>query len=435
MIDDIAFSRSRAFSSAASAEAPELRDPAPSSAPASLSDPAPLSHAAPLSDRAPSSGAVPLSDAALGELAARLADGTTIVGIGASTRFARETFDVQDQLFRRLVRYHGFRALAVQDSVDAAARLDRYVATGEGTAAAALDGAWRPMRTLGTAAALEWIRGFNQDHPHDPVRIFGVQPARARAEDYDAVLAHVGVMAPDRLAEVEAHLAPIRTAHRVDEHVQRARGTHPGRPFAEHARDALALLRSLPGAGQDEGVLARMRRIVEFHEHSVAGRGSYAGEAAVWADVLGDQQRRTGLRVVYWDGIAHTSATGGTLGLAPERGPQPSVGSLLRERHGAGYASVAVGFHHGDLGVVAVPEPAGDFLDARLGTVDLPAHWLDLRRADVRRRWDGPAKLRVISGVYDPSRDAQEHLAVASLADAFDVLVHFRRATPVEWLS
>lgn len=47
---------------------------------------------------------------------------------------------------------------------------------------------------------------------------------------------------------------------------------------------------------------------------------------------------------------------------------------------------------------------------------------------------DGPAKARVISGVYDLSRDADEYLAVASLADAFDVLIHIRRVTPVRWL-
>lgn len=69
-----------------------------------------------------------------------------------------------------------------------------------------------------------------------------------------------------------------------------------------------------------------------------------------------------------------------------------------------------------------------------LGEVDLPAHWLDLRRDAARRRWDGPVKARVISGVYDPSRDAAEHIAVASLADAFDVLIHIRRVTPVRWL-
>ncbi|GAA3080809.1 hypothetical protein GCM10020000_78340 [Streptomyces olivoverticillatus] len=124
----------------------------------------------------------------------------------------------------------------------------RTYAGGEGSAESALDGAWRPWRTAEMAAALEWIRAFNEEHPDDPVRIFGVKPMQAQDADYDAVLEHVRESAPERLAEVASHLDPIRTAHRIDEHVQRARGTHPGRPFAEHARDALALIRSLPGA-------------------------------------------------------------------------------------------------------------------------------------------------------------------------------------------
>ncbi|GGU50754.1 erythromycin esterase family protein [Streptomyces violascens] len=377
---------------------------------------------------------LPLSDGSLDELADRLAGDAAIVGIGESTRFSRETYGIRDQLFRRLVRHHGFRALAVQDSAGVGAELDRYVLGGDGSAASALDHAWRPQRTVELAASLQWIREFNREHPHDPVRIFGVKPAQAGPEDYDAVLDHVRESAPERLAELASHLDPIRTAHRTDEHVQRARGIHPGRPFAEHARDALALLRSLPGVDAHDGVLARMRLIADFHAHSVAGRGNYAGEAGEWSEVVGDFQRRTGLRTVYWDGIAHTSATETVLGMAPERGPQPTVGSVLRKQYGARYVSVAIGFHHGDLGSVAVPEPAADLIDARLGEVDLPAHWLDLRLDDVRSHWDGPAKARVISGVYDPARDATGYLAVDSLADAFDVLVHVRRASPVRWL-
>ncbi|MCL7497264.1 erythromycin esterase family protein [Streptomyces sp. MCA2] len=376
----------------------------------------------------------PLSDATLDELAEKIAAATTIVGIGESTRFSRETFGVRDQLFRRLVQRHGFRALAIQDSVSVAAGLDRYVQAGEGGAASALDGAWRPWRTVEMAAALEWIRAFNREHPNDPVRIFGVNPVQAQPEDYDAVLDHVRGSAPERLAEVASHLAPIRTAHHTAEHVQRARGMHPGRPFADHARDALALIRSLFDADHADSILERMRMIVDFHERSVAGRGLSTDDVAVWAGAIGDYQRRTGLRVVYWDGIGHTSATAVTSPLAPERGPQPSEGSLLRKWYGAQYVSVAIGFHHGDLGVAVVPEPAGDLIDARLGETDLAAHWLDLRRDEVRRRWDGPAKARVISGVYDPSRDADEYLAVDSLADAFDVLIHIRRVTPVRWL-
>jgi NADPH-dependent FMN reductase len=61
-----------------------------------------------------------------------------------------------------------------------------------------------------------------------------------------------------------------RTAHQAEEHVQRARGTHPGRPFTEHAHDAPAIIEALPGRG--EAVAEQMRLIVRYHESSVAGR-------------------------------------------------------------------------------------------------------------------------------------------------------------------
>ncbi|MEW2435307.1 erythromycin esterase family protein [Streptomyces caniferus] len=140
--------------------------------------------------------ALPLSAATLDELAERIATTATVIGIGESTRFSRETFGVRDQLFHRLVRRHGFRALAIQDSAGVAARLDRYVQGGKGSAESALDGAWRPWRTAEMAATLEWIRAFNRDHPHDPGRIFGVKPVQAQPEDYDAVLDHVRESAP-----------------------------------------------------------------------------------------------------------------------------------------------------------------------------------------------------------------------------------------------
>ncbi|GGO25903.1 erythromycin esterase family protein [Microbispora bryophytorum] len=368
-----------------------------------------------------------MTETTLDDLADAIAAGAVVAGLGESTRFAHEIFKVRDRLFRRLVRRHGFRALAVQDDASVGATLDAYVTGGAGTARSALASAWRPWRTVEMAAALEWIRAFNQDHPDDPVRIFGIKPAQARPADYDAVLDHVRRAAPHRLAELTAHLEPIRTAHEIDEHVQRARGLHPGRPFAEHARHALAIVEQLPG----DVVLERMRLIADFHQRSVAGRGDYTGDARTWADAITGHQHRTGRRVAYWDGIAHTSAAPATLGLAPQRGAQPTVGSVLRDHYGTRYVSAAIGFHHGDLGAHTVPEPASDWLDARLGATGRPAHWLDLRDGG----WEGPMKARVISGVYDPARDAAEHLAVVSLPDAFDVLVHLRHVTPVQGLT
>jgi erythromycin esterase len=372
----------------------------------------------------------PLSETALDELADTIATGATIVGLGESTRFAHETFDVRDQLFRRLARRHGFRALALQDNASVGATLDAYVTGGAGTAASALEDAWRPWRTVEMAAALDWIRAYNQDHADDLIRIFAIRPAQAVPADYDAILGHVRRTAAHRLAELAAHLKPIRSAHEMDEHVQRARGLHPGRPFTEHAHDALAIVEQLP----DNAVLAKMRSIVDFHERSVAGRDNYAGDAQVWAQTIIDNQRRTGCRMAYWDAIAHTSAAPVSLGLTPRRGPQPTAGSLLRRQHHTRYVSVAIGFHHGDLGVATVPQPSPDWLDAQLGDAAQPAHWLDLRGSELHRRWDGPAKLRVISGVYDAARDDAEYLAVTSLPEAFDVLVHLRRVSPVRGL-
>lgn len=380
-----------------------------------------------------SSDIVPLQDAAVDLLAERMAAGSVIVGVGESTRFSHETFTVRSRLLHRLAEHHGFRALAVQDDATAAAALDAYVTGADGTAEAALAGAWRPWRTAEMVATLEWMRCFNQRHPGDPVRIFGVKPTRARPADYDAVLERVRQLAPERWAELSFHLEQIRTAHDLDEHVQRARGSHPGSTFADRARHALATVRSLPGIDADDQIVARMRLIVDHHERSVAGRGSYAGDAELWAGAIEDHQRRTGRRVVYWDGIAHTAAAAVTLGLAAERGAQPTVGSVLRQRYQGQYVSVAIGFHHGQLGVV-VPDPAADLVDSVLGEVDLPAHWLDLRAAEGKRHWGGPARLRVISGVYDPSRDDVEHMAVASLSGAFDLLVHIRETSAVQRL-
>ncbi|MFJ8825560.1 erythromycin esterase family protein [Streptomyces sp. NPDC102467] len=381
----------------------------------------------------PTAGHATLPDAELDRLAAALARGADVAGIGESTRFAHQTFDLRDRLTRRLIEQYGFRSLAVQDSADAAAAWDSYAGGGAGSAEAALDAAWRPWRTAETAGALRWIRAFNLRHPDDPVRIFGVKPRQAQPADYDAVLDHLRASVPDRWAEAASHLEPIRTAHTVDEHVQRARGLHPGRPFADHARDALALVETLPDRGGAAG--ERMRLIADFHRRSVAGRGNYAGEAGIWAESIIEHRRRIGHRIAYWDSIAHTAATPATLGLAPERGAQTTVGSVLREHFQAGYTSAAIGFHHGELGAVAVPEPDPSWIDAQITDPDRPAHWLDLRDDRQRRCRQGPATARVISGVYDPARDAAEHLAVDSLPDAFDLLIQVRRVTLVSTLA
>ncbi|WP_040695587.1 erythromycin esterase family protein [Nocardia vinacea] len=360
----------------------------------------------------------------------------TVVGLGESTRFSRQTFGLRERVFRVLVEEHGFRALAVQDSARSGERLDAYVGNGAGDPESVLAGAWRPTRTGEMAAALVWIREFNRKHPNDHVRIFGVEPPRAEPSDYDVVLDYIRQQAPDRLAAIESHLAPIRTAHQVDEHVQRHQGIHPGRPFIDDARDASALFEKLPVTIGFENALTRLRLIVEFHEKSVAGQGGFARDERPAANRVIEWQRDSGAKIAYWDGIAHTAAL--PLGDGPaETAEFSGTGSYLREHFGARYISVAIGFHHGDLGMAVAPEPLPDLVDAALGEVALPAFYLDLHSdaSESVQQWlRGPAKLRTISGIYDPAKDATAHTSVRSLLDAFDLLVHIRETSPVHWL-
>ncbi|MEV0028793.1 erythromycin esterase family protein [Nocardia sp. NPDC050793] len=359
----------------------------------------------------------------------------TIVGLGESTRFSRQTYGLRERLFRALVGGHGFRGLAIQDSARSGERIDEYVRTGAGDPEAALAEAWRPLRTTEMVETLAWIRLFNERHPDDPIRVFGVEPPRAEPSDYDAVLDYLRQAAPDRLAHAESHLNPIRTAHRIDEHVQRHQGIHPGRPFAEHARDALALLDGLPDTAEHRQARAHARLIADFHEQSVAGQGGFARDERPSAERVIEWQRATGVKIAYWDGIAHVSAQ--ALGVGSAAGEFRGTGSHLRDHFGTDYVAVAIGFHHGDLGMAQAPRPRPELVDAALGEVDLAAFFVDLRTAatesvDSWRR--APAELRTISGIYDPSKDAEAHLTVPSLTGAFDVLVHIRETSPVQWL-
>ncbi|WP_227997553.1 erythromycin esterase family protein [Nocardia australiensis] len=359
-----------------------------------------------------------------------------IVGFGESTRFSRQAFGLRQRAFRALVEQHGFRALAIQDSARSGERWDDYVRTGAGDPETVLADAWRPWRSAETVAVLEWIRAFNQAHPGDEVRVFGVRPPHAEPADYDAVSDYVRHAAPQLLAALESHYAPIRTAHRIDEHVQRHQGIHPGRRFVEHAEDAVALLEGVPESTARTTALTHARSILAFHRDSVAGQGSFARDERTAADRIIKWHRDTGAKIAYWDGIAHTA--GLALGVGGSnagafRGP----GSYLRALFGDDYVSVAIGFHHGDLGMAIAPDPAPGLIDATLGTVDLPAFYVDLHvdgpdSVDDWRR--GAAEARTISGIYDPSKDADAKIAVTSLLDAFDVLVHIRETTPLHWL-
>lgn len=375
----------------------------------------------------------PLTD--LEPLAGMVGD-AAVVGLGESTRAAHEVMVLAHRVLRFLVQRSGFRTLALQDDSSVIAALDGYVRGGAGDLRTLLADMWRPWQNVEFAAVLEWLRAFNELRPHDMVGLVGLTPPGTRPAHYDEVAEHVRRVAPDRLGELLAHYDTIRTAHLNGEHVQRARGIHPGRPFVEHAEDAAQLVRSLPGGAGRVDELAEL--IAHFHATSVAAGYDFDAAAGAAADALLAEHRASDRKIVYWEGFAHT-ANARSVGLNAMDVRLPSVGARLRRHLGDRYLSMAIGFGSGTIhGGVVVPEPPAEFADAVLDSAAAERYLLDLhapRGAAVAEWLRGPHKLRVIAGIYDPVRDAEHVVAAGALDEWFDVVLRVRSITPTTLVS
>lgn len=146
---------------------------------------------------------------------------------------------------------------------------------------------------------------------------------------------------------------------------------------------------------------------------------------------------KTGEKVVYWGGIAHTAVA------APADVPAAPAGAndglALRERLGAAYVSVGVTCLEGTAtGPDRLPPPTGNTAESVLAEADLDRFTLDLHaeQPEAVRRWlRSPTAIRVIGPRYDPDDDTAYRMAGGSLAGWFDVMAFVRRITPVHHLA
>ncbi|TDC45044.1 erythromycin esterase family protein [Actinomadura sp. KC345] len=376
----------------------------------------------------------PLTDL---EPLAAMAAGAEVVGIGETTRAGHEVVALGHRVLRLLVGDLGIRVLAIQDDETAVESLDAYIRTGEGDPREALAGLWVPWRTREMLDVVRWARSFNERHPSDPLRVIGLDAPSARPEHYRAVIDHVAGAGGHRLAELRDHYDTIVTAHEVPEHVQRARGTHPGRPFAERARDAYDLVASLP---HTDSVLERARLIVDFHSGGFAAGGfDYAAVRRRSVEAM-TSLLRDGTKIAYWEGLSFT-ANAARLEPVALLEPFQSVGNELRRRLGAGYLSLLIGFGHGDVSGLhpgqRVPAPMAGSADAELAAAGPDLYLLDLHapRPGAVAAWlRGPRGLRVIGGIYDAAADSGHYLTTGRLDEWFDAVLHVRTLTPTSLL-
>lgn len=138
----------------------------------------------------------------LAPLAAVLGD-ARVIGLGEATHGSREIFQLKHRLLEYLIVERGLRVFAFEAGLGEAQDVDAYLQTGHGDPDRAVAGlGYWPWMTEEVVALVEWLRRWNQTHPHDRVVFRGIDmqlPDRA-ARDVLAYLAEVDAPAHARFA-------------------------------------------------------------------------------------------------------------------------------------------------------------------------------------------------------------------------------------------
>ncbi|MGC5033436.1 erythromycin esterase family protein [Micromonospora sp. DT229] len=348
---------------------------------------------------------------------AALVQTAQVVGLGTSTREGTEPFRLVEQTTHALLR-RGFRTIALLENPRVGDRYDRFIRGEQVDLSAALAQAWGPWRTIEMRDALVRLRRHNAAHPHERVRVVAVNAPRALPADYDRVAELLAPLDGATATRVGELLDIIRTAHDNGEHVQRRLGTHPGVPFVELARSARDLVAGLAGGPERDEALRLVDAVVDFHADP--GRDTGRGERDAARRLL-DHHRRTGDRVVFWEGSAHVAAHGDT-----------EMGAHLRAALGDGYANVHITFGRGRTPRTEIPPPDPASLEALLDGAG--ERVIDLHGqppTELAHRLDQPWRTRLISGLYQAERDEEHYYELPSLTESFDAIAFLPTITPI----
>jgi erythromycin esterase len=386
--------------------------------------------------------AAPLRD--LGPLAS-IVDQGVVVGLARPTHGAHELSTLTHRVMRYLVETLGFRTLAVEEDWTTGVEIDRYLRSGHGDPRALLRDAFEPWQNEEFLDVLRWLRGWNEQHPHDHVRFVGLDVSSVQAVAYDAIADHVRRRAPDLLDELEAHLSVIRPTAGVADHTERYAALADKSPVLDHAHRTYDLVAGLPAGDDQASALQHARVIVSYYElHAIDPAAQMTYLEARLADNLIWWHNQTGHKILYWSGSHSSVGDTRRVDFGPNRSSETSrnAGSYLRKHFGTRYRSGGLTLHHGTIRLDAVPqlvpEPPSGRPDAVLGDLGLDRFLLDLQSdhpLTVRAWLEAPARFRLIGPGYRPAEDASHHMSGGSLTDWFDFTIHHHQVTPTRPLA
>ena len=365
----------------------------------------------------------------------RLAASARVMGLGEATHGSREFGDVRLALVKRLVERHGYRLVAVEDSISRWRLMEPYVAGLAPAPAAAPEWGWIGRRSR--RELLEWARSWNLEHPTDRIRIVGVDPQdnRPEREALGPLLERAfGEAVKEPWTKAAAAMAAADEQAQVfgDSSIDPAVRAFLHETVARLEGDAPLLKRRMgePDYRRALDYSREMAATADFNGGGPLGRSRdwYMAQWTLRAlDAAG-----LDAKAAYWAHNSHVSATA--------RSWEPT-GALLRSALGCGYRALATTFGQGQFLVQASGDPSNrlyvetvaapdeETVEAALAQVRPGAHiasWDCGPGADRGPSWlKTPRRMRWIGGVYAPGSARSASYRPYAVTEAFDGIVYF----------
>lgn len=403
-------------------------------------------------------------DGGTAELARAAAD-AEVVGLGEATHSSREFFTTKKRVFQYLVEHAGFRTFALEGSWSTGLLLNDYVLHGTGDPKQIMQREYqynyRFWNTQEYADLLEWMREYNASHPDpdDKIRFMGNDLGFTGNELYDRITGHVAEQLPDRLGEFERLYRDLRpepgtsTKEFSEEWLGRPKQVRVQR--AKSARRALDLLKKhgRDGDADRAGGSADRKHTWAVQHARAVWQTAHAfsldlDDPEEFARQMRFRDESMAANTVWWnehvgDKIVLSSHNShvGYVAEEPELFPKP-VGLVLRERIGDGFLSVGTTFDKGSFNArdkdftgpvrrFSVPPGKPGTAEHTLERVRYDDYVLDLRNAPPKARsWlkqEHPLVNNI--GLTYPVETHE-----VSLADSYDVLIHFSEVRAAELL-
>lgn len=390
--------------------------------------------------------------------------------IGEATHGTEEFYRIRAQLTKKLIRYYGFSAVAVEADWPDAYRVNRYVRGGSthnanGALAEFLRFPTWMWRNEAVVEFLDWLREYNEKKTtyQEKTGFYGLDLYSLHAS-IEAVIQYLDKVDPAAAERARHHYSCFNHYDSGDPQEYGYAATLGLTPTCE--REVIQQLMTLRqrrfdyakrdgfAAGEDFFCAEQNAKLIIDAEAYY--RTMFQGRVSSWnlrdkhmTDTLYaltehlTQQRGEQAKVVVW---AHNSHIGDAR--ATEMGTQGehNIGQLVREAHGSDAVLIGFSTYRGTVTAASqwdgpaeqkIVRPAmQESYEALFHEADIPNFMLLLRDNQDLARYLGLSRLqRAIGVLYLPQSERQSHYFFSKLPEQFDAIIHLdttRALKPLE---